>query len=235
MEHSEVMDRQIGERYLLDELSAAEAEQFEAHYFSCSECAADLEAGELLIENARYIFQEEERGSSHALSADRQPGLRSWWRKLAAAFRLQPMVAATSFASLALAGICLYQALVLIPQSKREAEGGNTAIALPSFQLVGPSRGETAILTVPHSARFFAVSFDIDPQITDPVYRCDLKDSTGSIRFTVPSPAPPPGQPISVLFPTRGLQSGRFQLVLNRVRAASVVNVSVYDFELEFK
>jgi hypothetical protein len=144
------------------------------------------------------------------------------------------MVAATSLASFALAGICLYQALVLIPQFKREAES-SAAIALPSFQLVGRSRGENAILTVPHSSRFFAVSFDIDPQITDPVYRCDLKDSTGSIRFTVPSEAPPAGQPISVLFPTRGLQSGRFQLVLNSVRATSVVNVAVYDFDLEFK
>jgi hypothetical protein len=234
MDHIEAVQQQAGERYLLGELSAAESDQFEAHYFSCSECAVDLETGSLLIENARAVFKEEQPGSAYALSPNGKPG---FWSRWTAAFWPKPMVAATSFASCALAGICLYQAFVLIPQVKRETESGNVAVALPSFQLAGHARGETAILTVPRNAPFFAVSFDIEPQAVFPAYRCELKDSAGAVRFTIPAPAPAAGQPVSVLLPARGLSSGNFRLLLSGIGATGtdVVNISNYVFNLEFK
>jgi len=231
MDHAEALQRQACERYLLGELSASESERFETHYFSCPECSADLEAGAVLIENARAVFKEEPR------SRTAQPGLLSRWKALASAFWPKPMIAATSLASFALAGICLFQSVVLISQFKRDAETGVAAVALTSFQLVGHARGETAVLTVPRTARFFAVSFDIDPQAVYPTYRCDLKDPAGSTRFSVPAPAPLAGQPITVLLPARGLRSGRYQLLLSGVHPSggSAASISDYIFNLEFK
>ncbi len=149
-----------------------------------------------------------------------------------AGFWPNPSIAATSFASFALGCICVYQVLAVIPYLK-----GDGAVALPSFQLAGHTRGETATVSLPRNSRFFAISFDVDPQAVYSDYRCELQDPAGAVRFSVPTPAPAAGQPITVLIPAHNLPAGKYSLVLNGVRpaGAGLVRISDYDFNLESK
>jgi len=56
MNHDEATQRMIAEKYLLDELSPEQREEFEEHFFSCAACANDLQAGVALIEQSKAIL-----------------------------------------------------------------------------------------------------------------------------------------------------------------------------------
>jgi hypothetical protein len=48
MDHRNAVSSNASERYLLGEMSEPERFAFEAHYFDCLECAADVRAGAVL-------------------------------------------------------------------------------------------------------------------------------------------------------------------------------------------
>src|SRR5260221_635383 len=224
MDHTEVLKRQTSERYLLGELPDSELEEFEQHYFTCPDCTFELEAGSVFIANARAVFEEE---AAPVELAEQEHAFRSRWKHFMAGFWPKPSIAATSFASFALGCICVYQVLAVIPYFKSDG-----AVALPSFQLAGRTRGETATVSLPRNSRFFAISFDGDPHAGDPDYRCDLQDPAGAVRFSVPAPAPAAGQPITVLIPAHNLHAGKYSLVLSGVRPAGAGLVRIYDYGL---
>ena len=67
MDHAEAARKLAVEQYLLCELSGPEREEFEEHFFSCSECVKALEIGTEFMKNARAVFrgyrtQESRRG-----------------------------------------------------------------------------------------------------------------------------------------------------------------------------
>jgi Putative zinc-finger len=49
MEHNEAQQNEAVDRYLLNEMSEAEADAFEAHFFDCSRCAEEVRAGSRMI------------------------------------------------------------------------------------------------------------------------------------------------------------------------------------------
>src|SRR5262245_33586234 len=48
MEHREAVEMMASERYLLGEMDDAQRDAFEAHFFSCAECAADVREGAVM-------------------------------------------------------------------------------------------------------------------------------------------------------------------------------------------
>lgn len=59
MEHQFVVDRQLVERYLLEELTPEDAAEFEAHFFECSKCAEEVRRGVMLRANLKSTSSEE--------------------------------------------------------------------------------------------------------------------------------------------------------------------------------
>jgi hypothetical protein len=55
MEHEQATAEQLAERYFLGELSDAEAEAFEEHYFDCVRCAAYVREELALLESGRDV------------------------------------------------------------------------------------------------------------------------------------------------------------------------------------
>ena len=53
MDHLQAVNTLATERYLLDEMTEAERHAFEAHIFSCRECAADVREGALMRDGVR--------------------------------------------------------------------------------------------------------------------------------------------------------------------------------------
>jgi hypothetical protein len=53
MDHSDAVRLKATERYLLNELDPDQLDQFEEHLFDCPECAVDLRAGAMFLEQAK--------------------------------------------------------------------------------------------------------------------------------------------------------------------------------------
>jgi hypothetical protein len=59
MDHLEITERRVLDRYLLGQLSDEEAERFERHYLACPECLAELETTEHLVGGLRDAAAED--------------------------------------------------------------------------------------------------------------------------------------------------------------------------------
>lgn len=59
MDHAEIAERQIVDRYLMGRLSESEVERFEDHYLGCEACTAELEMAERLQAAARHAASED--------------------------------------------------------------------------------------------------------------------------------------------------------------------------------
>jgi len=60
LDHQSVIDRNLTERYLLDELDSAETAAFEEHFFECPICAEDVRWGSLMVANLKAVLREED-------------------------------------------------------------------------------------------------------------------------------------------------------------------------------
>lgn len=58
MEHTQALETHASDRYLLGQLSAAEADAFEEHYFECPVCAEDVRLGMSFLEGGRRLVHE---------------------------------------------------------------------------------------------------------------------------------------------------------------------------------
>jgi hypothetical protein len=61
MEHMEAVRLRAAERYVLKQLSAAETEAFEEHFFSCTECAEEVRWISMFEQNAKRVVSQKVR------------------------------------------------------------------------------------------------------------------------------------------------------------------------------
>jgi hypothetical protein len=231
MDHVKAVDDRSAERYLLGEMSAFEAEEFERHYFECEECALAVEAGEVFVANARAVFTDAEPVAVRKEAVPKAPreslwdALTSWWTK--------PAVMFPAMASLVLGALSLYQGAVVIPALRQNL---GEARVLPAFQLSAASRGEVSQITIPSGTPSFAVSLDIPPGVHFPQYICYLSVG-GRTVFGLNAAAPADGQPITILVPTKDLQAGPYELGIYGADASGNKRdrVSTFAFALKFR
>ena len=58
MDHGEALQQKATERYLLDELDPEVKDQFEEHLFDCQECALDVRAAAMFVEQSKVVLAE---------------------------------------------------------------------------------------------------------------------------------------------------------------------------------
>lgn len=143
MDHAEAARKFAAEQYLLGELSGAEREEFEEHFFYCSDCAAAVEAGTVLMANAREIFAEPGAFARPAV-AERKSRWLIW-----SGWRLAPAAALAGWVLVAVLG---YQVL-------RKPTDGQLVIA-PAVSV----RAARAQQSLTFSRRQPAIAFDIAPE-----------------------------------------------------------------------
>jgi hypothetical protein len=212
MNHTEAVSTGAVERYLLDQLSASESDEFEQHFFDCSECARDLHASALFQDNARSVFLEERSAAKPAPDHVRgtpstKPSV-AWlgWRTWSAA--------APALASLVFASIAAYQAWIVIPGLRGQLHEVLTPQPVASHVLPPTSRGDPRVLEVPPGGRFYTIYMDPAWQSSFAGYLCSIEDESGSIKFSLRIPAPAPGEPIQILMARSLLPSGRYTVVI---------------------
>lgn len=174
MDHSEAVRLQAAEKYLLGELSRAQREEYEEHYFDCPECAEELKVTVAFVESAKQGVRD---GAVKAVDDKSfKPATRGWFAWLKPAFAI-PVFAAL----LLLVG---YQNGVTIPRLKRASSSQPTQIMSSSFHLAGSVRGgseaaEGSPKLQVHPGEGFLLDFDFTPSHSAAAYRWQLLDPAG--------------------------------------------------------
>ena len=205
--HRDAVDTLAAERYLLGEMSEAERHEFEAHFFTCDECADDMRlAGRLRRDAALFTEIPQPAGSP-----DRR--VLPWRRTV--------MTAIPWAAAACLALVVSWQA------ATRPADDEARAVAATALRPA--SRGAVPAVALPAPDATIALALDVTSGAEgDPVaYRIERED--GSLIAEGPARLPAPGLPVLLLVPSKELRPGGL-FVVKVTSGAGGVPAAEYRF-----
>jgi hypothetical protein len=218
MEHQEAVATHASERYLLNEMSDAERDAFEDHYFSCVECADDVKAG------ARM-----EQGVREGLASAQVIPIKRSWRQST----VLPWAVAATFAFLA-----TYETL----HTRTQVADGSMPIAVPlnPVTIRPATRGQEAVIR-PEANGSITLAFDVDSKGTGSI-RYTLRHDDGTAVTSGEMPSPPPGGVMLLFFAPGALtpsnpsnsttSTGRYILATQKVGSADLTEEE-YRFRVE--
>jgi hypothetical protein len=104
MDHDVVVRQKVTEKYLLGELDPEARLEFEEHFFDCPDCALDVRAGALFIEQSKIVLAEKSvpvsAGWPVTVPAPAKPGWLAWLRPTFAAAVLALLLAVIGYQNL---------------------------------------------------------------------------------------------------------------------------------------
>jgi Putative zinc-finger len=203
MDHSEAVRLKAAENYILGELPPDLREQFEEHYFDCTECAADVRALTAFVTATRMLGEEQ---SAAKAVREQSASHRTWFAWL------RPVIAVPAMA--ALVALVVFQNAVTIPGLKREASAEQSAqVFVSSYHLQGTTRGENSSVVTLRSNEGFALDFDFTPTQTFESYDGSLVDDTGRAvtRFRVSGEQV--NRELHLVIPAGKVHAGKYNLV----------------------
>jgi anti-sigma factor RsiW len=194
MDHLQAVNTLAAERYLLDEMTDAERDEFEEHFFSCGDCADDLRSGAVMVDGVRsgLISSVPVATTPAKWPPQRTPSRR--WRPSV----VLPWAVAASFALAT--GYLSFQIprpgpLVLTPATLRPAARGQETA-------VSPGAGGIVTLAVDLSGAGFTGAL-----------RYELLRDGGSVVVSGDATAPQAGAPLLLSIPSTLLgPDGRYIL-----------------------
>lgn len=205
MDHTQAIRRECAEKYLLGELDEEERLEFEEHFFGCRECAEDVKTAVAFANNAREVFSKEPPDANVLPFEPRrsrpfrpsQP-----WRALAAAALLLVVCGA------------LYQAVVVVPDLRRELASTQSPQAV-RWEFLSVSRSSIPVVKVASRHQLLGLRLSKSSEATYADYLCELRDADDQPIQSALLPAPPPGEELGLVLPLSGLQPGVYVLVLS--------------------
>jgi hypothetical protein len=216
MEHTQAIQLKAAERYVLGELPRDLREQYEEHFFSCVECAEEVNLAAAFVENSRAAMGSEPvmPPVRLLLGAERRPAASGW----IGAF-LRPSFALPVFAALLM--LAAYQAFLVIPRLKGATTHSVSKLAsaapqaLASFSLVtADSRGGEPLIVSVAPGQPFSLYFDVPPDGHYSSYICELRNAAGKPEFSLNISAEQAKNAVQLLIPSSSLGAGKHQLVL---------------------
>jgi len=203
LDHLKATKRNVADRYVLGELSRAQREEFEEHYFECVECAEDVRAFLAFSFNSRSALADVPDCEEPAAGRDWN---RMGWLRALRSWRPPAIYAfAPALAMLCLSIITAYQSTILRSQL--------VAQAVPQFTLRPDSRGDESEISVQKQGHFVVLAADMPGAPRE--VKWQIRDTGSQIPLmegTAPGPAP--GSSLSVLIPASKLSTGQYVLVL---------------------
>jgi len=224
MEHTEAERQMLSERYLLDELTPEVREAFEEHFFSCQQCALDLETGAAFLDHSKAVLSSPVRSrelttvTSTATSPKRtRPILRLW-----------PVLAGIS--AIILLGVVGYQNWVEYPNAKQIMAVAQKPRLLSSATMVNARDGVVAEVKAQPDAPAL-LSFDIPEGAQYSSYTADLYSPSGALQWSLAIPADAARNTINIQAP--GLdRPGDYLLVLRGNSADGKSSTEVQRYTL---
>jgi anti-sigma factor RsiW len=218
MNHVEAVKTLAIERYLLEEMTPDERDAFEAHFFSCAECADDAREAAAMREGVRGGLLPTARAS-----LERGDGARVIPMRPAAA-RWRSSVA-LPWAAAALLAVGLGYQTVAGPRPQLGS------FALTPATLRPASRGQEAVVS-PGPGAILTLAVDLGGAPFEGDIQYELARADGKTVTSGSAPPPLPGAPLLLMVPNTTLTgSERFVLTLHNARASSLTPF-IYRFRV---
>jgi hypothetical protein len=203
MEHDEAIRWQAAERYAAHELSPAEQDAFEEHFFDCRVCADDVRFELTFAANVRAVSLEQRAERQPALEP---PGAKFWeeWRER---LRLRPALAFSLAANFVLAAGLGYVLLTGTRESARPR-------LIAAYFAPGPTHGAGDVHAIPAGVALYEVRFPA-PAAASRSYSYEVLDANGKRESSDSLPAPASGDGFLYLqIPLDSLPAGIHTLVV---------------------
>jgi len=231
MEHQEALRGGAVEKYLLNEMPQPERDEFEAHFFDCQECAADLRATAAFLDGVKATLRNEEKKELLRSRAGRTaPKLlqKSWFE-----FLWRPAFAGPAFALSLL--VIVYQNAVVLPRFAGETAQLRNPEILTSLSLIGGnSRGGDVPSAAIAQGEPLLISVDIPAAERFSSYACVLIAPSGAVAWRLPVSATQAKDTVAIRVPAGLLGPGDYRLVVQgRANpAAEPADLANYRFTL---
>jgi len=221
MDHKTAERTMAVEKYLLDEFTAEQKDEFEEHFFSCEECARELKLGAAFMAHAKESLKTVPAVALAPFPA--KTPKRDWFRWFSPAFALPAMAF--------MLGVVLFQNVVQLPELHRSLKAMNSPELLPSADLKsGSSRGEANVVSAKAGA-FFQLTIDV-PDTAHIAHTAELYDASGQKLWTLAIPEDAPKDGLVLKMPS-DLPAGSYSLVVKRAVGAEAGEESQYKFILQ--
>jgi len=219
MDHETAVQLKATERYFLGELTGADRDGFEEHYFLCAECAEDVRAMTVFAANAKAVFREEAAPPVVPAGAFLSSlSSRALW-----------LSAALNVALLAGLG---YTLLKVTPEMKQELAAARAPQFVQDVPVLGLSRGEVIVREIAPTTRRVVFSFYLRDQFQSIAY--ELKDASGSVsqRRTLPAPPKEDSAESHLSISTAGLKPGEYEIRFLGIREGAETPIGESKFKL---
>ncbi len=222
MDHDQAIETKFPMRYVLQELTPADRDEFEEHMADCSNCMNEVWMATAFAANAKEVFRAE--GARQV--AERAP----WWGRFS--FGAAPQWIPVA-ACLLLAVTVGYQNLFEIQSLRAKIGQLDQPQVLASTPIVPPSsRGSSHLIEIPSGVAFFPLSLATDVVGPGRQYQCELRSKSGNVIWNAPLQALDPDQPLRLLIPTSQVSEGDYTAVLLERTPAGAVERERYSFTI---
>jgi Putative zinc-finger len=226
MDHDMVVRQKMTERYLLNELDSEARDQFEEHFFECPDCAVDVRAGALVVEQSKVVLAARPEPSSAGSPVDTAVSVkRRWFAWLRPAFAVPVMAL--------LLAIVGYQNLVTYPQMEQALKTPQI-LSWASVNVGTWGSGGPVITT--RRRKGFLLFVRIPPEGAYSSYTADLYNPAGKPEWslTIPTSKTQDQWPIQV--PASDREAGTYTLAVHGVTSAGETKeVGRASFELQIQ
>jgi hypothetical protein len=213
MDHNEAIATQATERYLLGELGPEVRDQFEEHLFECQQCAVDLRAAAIFVEQSKVVLD--------TVEVPRKPVPASGWGWMQ---WLRPAVVIPTMATLL--AVIGYQEM---SKSARPIEGPQlvSSLSLVAANARGANTQEASL----SRGKPLIVFVDVPPVAQAGSYAVDFHNPTGSLLWTLPVSAEAAKDTLALQIPAVQGPVGTYSLVIRAIDAGGQsTEVAHYPF-----
>jgi hypothetical protein len=203
MDHHEAVRQKATERYLLDDLDAEERDQFEEHLFDCQDCALDVRAGAMFVDQTKVVLAETHVVSRVPDAVPSKPAWLAWFRP---AFAI-PVLAL-------LLAVIGYQNFVLYPHLMQAA---NEPQVGPWASVNVSTRGSAKTEIKVHPGEGFGLLVNLPPDNGFASYSADLYNPAGKLEWSGPISAASAGENRQIYVLGRDRRPGAYALVVRGI------------------
>jgi hypothetical protein len=231
MDHDMVVRQKMTERYLLDELDPTARDEFEEHFFDCKDCALDVHAGALFVEQSKVVLAEKLELVAAAVPPTASvPAIPRWLTWFRPAVVVPVMVL--------LLAVIGYQNLIIYPQLE---QAFNSPQVLPWASVnVGTYGSEGPVITT-RRGEGFLLFVRIPPESGYSHYTAELYNPAGKLEWSLTIPVAS-GKETSaqdqwpVQVPGANRETGNYTLKVRGITAAGESKeVGRASFELQIQ
>ena len=225
MDHNEALQQKATERYLLDELDPDLKDQFEEHLFDCQDCALDVRAAAMFVEQSKVILAEPTVTSPvrTPVAAPAEAGWLPWFRSAFAVPVLALLLAVVGYQNLVTHRHLMAANQPQIGPYASINVSTRGSVNTPTTVTVTPGQGFELLVTIP-------------PDMANSAYILELHNPAGELKWSRKIPASSPDDTRSIFIPGAALEQGTYVLAVNAVATTGQISsLGSYRIELQIQ